>query len=285
MIYIFLAGVLWGTIGLFVNELNAAGASAPLISLMRMTFAFLSMSVFAIIRHGRKIILTDTKALLFCALLGIVSNGLFNILYTTSIKINGMGIASVLLYTAPVFTALASCMIFHESLTSRKILALGLNIIGCVFTVTGGNFSLESISITGILAGIGSGFCYGMAAIFGRLAGNRTDALITSVYSYIFASIFLYVFLRPDITPMMNNMKILTWGFLYGLIPTGLAYLVYYMELSKIQDTSKVPVIASIEPIIAVIIGTQISGEKIGIMTYAGSAVVLISIIIMVKTE
>ena len=285
MIYIFLAGILWGTIGLFVNELNALGASASLISLMRMTFAFLSMSVFALIKHGKRIILTDIKALFFCALLGFVSNGLFNVLYTTSIKINGMGTASVLLYTAPVFTALASCIIFHEKLTSRKILALGLNVIGCVFTVTGGRFSLESISMMGILAGIGSGFCYGMAAIFGRLAGNRTDALITSVYSYIFASIFLYIFLRPDITPMINNVKILVWGFLYGLIPTGLAYLVYYMELSKIQDTSKVPVVASIEPIIAVILGTQIYGEKIGLMNYAGIAVVLISIIIIVKTE
>ena len=285
MIYIFLAGILWGTVGLFVRELNALGASASLISLMRMAFAFLAISIFALIKHGKRIILTDVKALFFCALLGLVSNGLFNILYTTSININGMGIASVLLYTAPVFTALASCIIFHEKLTSQKILALGLNVIGCVFTVTGGNFSLATITIMGVLAGIGSGFCYGMAAIFGRLAGNRTDALITSVYSYIFASIFLYIFLRPDITPAMSNMKILMWGFLYGLIPTGLAYLVYYMELSKIHDTSKVPVIASIEPIIAVIIGTQIYGEKIGLMNYAGIAVVLISIIIMVKTE
>ncbi|MBQ7219350.1 MAG: EamA family transporter [Synergistaceae bacterium] len=285
MIYIFTAGVLWGLIGVFVNELNAAGASAPLISAMRMSFACLAVSLFALIRHGRKIILTDMKALLFCALLGIVSNGLFNIFYTSSIRINGMGTACVLMYTAPVFTALASCVIFRESFTSRKLAALVLNILGCILTVTGGSFSLSGINITGILAGIGSGFCYGMAAVFGRLAGNRTSPVIMSVYSYIFAAAFLCIFLRPDIAPAMNNMKILCWGFLYGLIPTAGAYLVYYIGLGRVRNLSSVPIFASVEPVIAVIIGTQIYGEKIGLMNYAGIAVVLISIIIMVKSE
>ena len=282
MLLVFAAGILWGTIGLFVNELNALGASGSLISFMRMAFALVIMTAAALAKHGKGIILRDKKALFFCALIGIISNGLFNIFYTTSIRLNGMGIASVLLYTAPVFTAIASRLIFREKFSRLKVFALGLNIAGCILTVTGGDFSGGNVNVLGVLAGLGSGFGYGMAAVFGKLAGERTDALLVSVYSYMFAAIFLFVFMRPE---FVGGARVAGLGFMYALIPTALAYLVYYIALRKIRDTSRVPVIASIEPVTAIIIGTVFYGEKIGAANFIGVAVVLISIIIMIKSE
>ena len=282
MLLIFGAGILWGTIGLFVNELNALGASGSLISFMRMFFALVVMTAAALAKHGRGIILRDKKALLFCALLGIISNGLFNIFYTTSIRLNGMGTASVLLYTAPVFTAIASRLLFHEKFTPLKVFALGLNIAGCILTVTGGDFSGSSVNILGVLAGLGSGFGYGMAAVFAKMAGKRTDALLVSVYGYLFAAVFLFMFARPEFA---GGAKVAGLGFLYGLIPTAFAYLVYYIGLNKIRDTSRVPVIASIEPVTAIIIGAVVYGERIGTVNFIGVAVVLLSIIIMIKSE
>lgn len=282
MLLIFGAGILWGTIGLFVNELNALGASGSLISFMRMFFALVVMTAAALAKHGRGIILRDKKALLFCALIGIISNGLFNIFYTTSIRLNGMGTASVLLYTAPVFTAIASRLLFHEKFTPLKVFALGLNIAGCILTVTGGDFSGSSVNILGVLAGLGSGFGYGMAAVFAKMAGKRTDALLVSVYGYLFAAVFLFMFARPEFA---GGAKAAGLGFLYGLIPTAFAYLVYYIGLNKIRDTSRVPVIASIEPVTAIIIGAVVYGERIGTVNFIGVAVVLLSIIIMIKSE
>ena len=285
MIYIFTAGILWGTIGLFVSELNTAGASLQLICFIRMSFAFLIMSAATLFKNGPNSLRIDMRTLIICMLLGLVSHGMFNVFYTSSIKFNGMGIASVLLYTAPVFTALASRMIFQEKLPPQKVFALMLNIAGCILTVTGGEISSGSLKLTGILAGIASGFCYGMAAILGRIAGNKTDALTLSAYSYLAAGIFLLVFMRPDIIPAMHNKRIMSLGFLYGLIPTAGAYMTYYIGLGKVSNISSVPIFASIEPVIAVIIGTQFYGEKLAFMNYAGIAVVLISIIIMVKSE
>lgn len=286
MIYIFTAGVLWGTIGIFVKELNSLGADASLTSFLRMFFAFIIMLAAALAKHGRNVIIKDRKIIFLCALLGLVSHGFFNMFYTSSIRLNGMGIASVLLYTAPVFTAIASGIIFHEKFSALKIFALSLNIFGCILTVTGGNiFSNDNISFAGILFGLGSGFCYGMAAITGRAAGEKTDALITSVYSYLFALVFLSIFTMPDIELALKNVKISCAGFLYGLIPTSLAYLVYYIGLGKIKNTSIVPVIASVEPVTAVLIGMVMYNENIGRANFIGVAVVIISIIITMKAK
>ncbi len=285
MILVFISGLLWGTIGVFVNGLLSLGADGELISFLRMFSAFAIILAVSLVKHGRKIILHDRRALFLCVLLGVLCNGVYNLFYSASIRINGMGIACVLMYTAPVFTAIASAIIFREKFSALKIFALAVNIVGSVLTVTGGNFSGANIDMAGILAGIGTGFCYGMAAVIGRLAGERTDALTVSMYSYFSAMMFLVIFMRPDISLAVSNVKILGLGFLYGLIPTALAYLAYYNGLKVIHDTSKVPVIASVEPVTAVLIGTIIYNERIGTANLIGVAVVMISIIIMSKAK
>lgn len=278
MSLIFLAGVLWGTIGIFVNELNALGASSEQTCFLRMFSGFLIMSAFALIKCGKKFFAVDKKTLLICASLGLISHGFFNVCYTASIKLNGMGIACVLMYSAPVFTAIASGIFFHEKISGLKIFALALNILGCILTVTGGNLGSAELSMTGILAGLGTGFCYGMAAIFGK-AGEKTDASIMSAYSYFFAALFLFIFNTPGLENI--NLKILSVGFLYGLIPTSLAYVVYYNGIKSIRDTSRVPVIASIEPVAAILIGMIIYNEDIGMANLVGIAVVFLSIAVM----
>ena len=285
MFLVFIAGLLWGTIGIFVKGLASLGADGALTGFLRMFFAFVIILAVSLFKNGRKIILHDRRTLFLCILLGVLCNGLFNVFYTYSIRVNGMGIASVLMYTAPVFTAIGSALMFREKFSPLKISALIINIIGCVLTVTGGNFSGANVNLMGILAGIGSGFCYGMAAVIGRLAGEKTDSLTVSMYSYLSAWIFLAVFMRPDISLALNEPKILGLGFLYGLIPTALSYVVYYNALKVVDDTSKVPVIASVEPVTAVLIGTIIYNEVIGTANLIGVAVVMISIIIMSKAK
>ena len=187
------------------------------------------------------------------------------------------------MYTAPIFTAIASRIFFHEKFSRLKLLSLITNIFGCVLTVTGGNiFDNSNFNLIGILAGIGTGFCYGMSAIFGRQAGEKTDSLIVSAYSYLFALIFLSIFSRPDFN---FNAKILGIGFLYGLVPTSIAYVIYYNGLKKIQDTSKVPVIASIEPVTAVLVGILLYNETMNFINFIGFVIVIFSIAIMVKEK
>lgn len=285
MLQIFAAGILWGTVGVFVKGLASLGADGALTSILRMFWAFVIMLAVSVVKHGRAVIIRDKRTLFFCALLGIVSNGIFNAFYTASIRINGMGIACVLMYTAPVFTAIASGIIFREKFSALKIFALIMNIAGCIMTVTGGDFTGGNVNLAGLLAGLGTGFCYGMAAVIGRLAGEKADASTVSVYSFFFAVMTVIVMMRPDISPAIHDWRIMGMGCLYGLVPTALAYWVYYNGLKVIPDTGKVPVIASIEPVAAVMIGMMVYGEEMSAGNFIGVAVVLISIIIMTKAE
>ena len=158
---VFLSGVLWGTIGLFVKELERAGSAPELTSLLRILFAFLIMAAACCVKYGTRALIVDKKTLLACALLGLVCHGLYNIFYSLAVTMAGVSVSAVLLNIAPVFTLLFSALLFGEKLVWSKFLAIALNIAGCVLTATNGQFDVRLLSLMGILCGVGAGLCYG----------------------------------------------------------------------------------------------------------------------------
>ncbi len=282
---VFAGGAIWGTIGLFIVRLNSCGADSALISLLRMTFAFFIMLAVTIAALGVKALKVDLKTLASCALLGLVCHGIYNVFYSLAVVKTGVAISAVLLNIAPVFTAVTSVILFSEKITAKKGIALAVNVSGCIIAVTGGRLSLEGMSAMGILFGALAGFCYSLTAIFGRLAGNRTHTFVMSTYSYMFAAVFLAFSLKPMGSSLSLNTGMLVWGFLYALIPTTIAYILYYNGVRRISESSKVPVFASAETVTAAILGVLVCGEKLGVINAIGIALVIASIIFMNTTK
>ena len=65
------------------------------------------------------------------------------------------------------------------------------------------------------------------------------------------------------------------------MIPTAIAYILYYQGLQKVKEPGKVPIIASIETVVAALIGIFGYHERLGIVSLLGILLVLISIAIM----
>ncbi len=282
---IFVTGCLWGSIGLFIRLMSDAGASAALISFLRMAFAFVILAIVTVARSGISAFRVSGRTLLFSAALGLVCHGVYNVLYSWAVTLTGVTVSAVLLRIAPVFTAVISALCFHEKITRHKCLALAVNVIGCVLAATGGQFDGALLSLTGILCGVAAGLCYSLSAIFGRLAGEDSDPFVISTYSYLFAAAFLGIFLKPWAQPIHVTPSILGLGFLYALIPTAIAYLLYYRGIQQIQESSKVPVLASMETVVAAVIGVLVLGEELSLVHYLGIAVVMASIVMASATD
>ena len=279
---VFIAGALWGCIGPFIQLMEQAGSSTEFTSFLRMTFSFIILAVITVAKFGLPFLRVSKRTLLFCALLGIVCHGIYNVFYSIAVTLTGVTVSAVLMNTAPVFTALASCFWLREKITWIKAAAMIANVTGCALVATGGQVDAMLFSLTGILCGIASGFCYGMTAIIGKLAGEKSNAFVISTYSYLFAAVFLGVFMNPwEQAALWNNKSVLLLGFLYALIPTAIAYIFYYQGLQKITESSKVPVIASVETVIAAVIGVAIFKEQVGTVNLIGIFLVIGSIILM----
>jgi drug/metabolite transporter (DMT)-like permease len=279
---IFMAGALWGTIGFFVNVLGEMGVKAEVIPLLRIGMGAILLVPITLASGGIGALKIDRRGLRYCIVLGAFCQALFNLSYTESIKYIGVSTAVVLLYTAPIFVCIMSRIFFKEEIGPQKLLALAVNIIGCVLTVTDGNFTTIHFSMFGVAAGVTAGFLYGLMTIISKGATAEYDPMTISFYSFIFGSLCLTLATRPWI----NLGNVFSWELLlvalgYGMIPTVGSYVLYLKGLSRDLETSRVPIIASVETIVAAVIGIAVFGESHGFIKVMGICMVVLSIVIM----
>lgn len=280
---IFTAGALWGFVGVFVKQMSQNGSTPVFTAFLRVFFAFFIMFALTVYRYGIKAFKADRRTILCSALLGIVCHGIYNIFYSTAVTLSGVAVSAVLLNLAPIFTLAVSVAFLNERFTLIKAAAVAVNVAGCIMTASGGANEFGKLSALGILCGAGAGICYAMTAIFGKLVPKDANSFVISTYSYMFASAFLLAYMPFSHIGFYINSHIAAWGFALALIPTAIAYLLYYVGLQKINEGSKAPVIASVETAIAAILGVALYNEQLSVTGVAGILLVFVSIVLMNK--
>lgn len=279
---ILVAGMLWGSIGLFVTILKSLGAGSALIAFLRIGIGFILLAPMMYAMKGKQLFKIDRKGIVLCMVLGIFSQGLFNLSYNESIRNVGVATASVLLYTAPIFVCIMARIFFKEKIGAVKIAALIINVIGCILTVTGGDLTAIYFSVYGVVMGVSAGFLYALMTILGKTTTGKYDPLTIIFYSFLFGSIFLGAATRPweGIGQIVNTYFVLA-AIGFGLIPTVGSYFFYMKGLTKGLEASKVAVIASIETVVAAFIGLAVLHEASSVMKLVGIGCVVASICCM----
>ena len=284
-ILVLCAGILWGSIGFFVRKLNELGADTELTAFMRIFCAWVILIPLLMgmsLKSGRNYFKISKKGLLQCFIMGLVTQAFFNLSYSGCINSVGVAMGSVLLYTAPIFVSILSRLLFKEEINSRKGISLVINIVGCFIMVTGGDLSVLGVSGTGILLGIGAGFFYAMVMILGKFTSDEVDPFTMVFYNFLFGWISLALISNPiPKIAAVSDLHFWLLAFGYGLIPTVGSYLFYMNGISHNVELSRVPVIASVEPIIATIIGLLVFSENITLVNALGLVIVLFSIVLM----
>lgn len=281
-LYIFLAGCLWGTMSIFVKAMQTEGSNSFYTSFLRMFFSFLILAAVTCIKEGISAFKIDKRTMLACLLLGIFTQAIFNVAYSTAVNRIGASLSAVLLYSAPVFTALLSRVIFREKINRRKWIALLVNIAGCILTVTGGGLGETTLTWGSLLIAVAAGFFYSLSAILGRFTVGGTSILAVTTYNFFFAFLALGIGIRPwNMVPAPLSAKLLLDGFLYALLATSFAYVLYFKGVQHMKEASKIPVIASVETVSAAMIGILVFQEKLGVGGVVGMMLVLSSIALM----
>ncbi|MCQ2561884.1 MAG: DMT family transporter [Clostridia bacterium] len=280
---VFAAGCLWGCIGVFMQAMTNLGAGSGLISLMRQGFGCLFLLPVTLISCGGfKSFKIPKKDLLMFLCMGLFSEAIFNLCYSGAVAKVGVATAAVLLYTAPVFVAIMSRIAFSEAITGLKIVALAVNLIGCTLTVTNGDFSGISFAVNGVILGCMAGFFYASLTIFGKFVSEDVPPFVMCTYTFLFGFLFLVGITRPW-TMDFSIIPGYAWalGLLLGLLGTAAPYVLYMAGLKKPIEASKVPLVASVETVVAAIMGVAVFKEDLGPMKILGIALVFVSIAII----
>ncbi len=280
-VLIIVAAVFWGTMGIFVRALGEYGLSSFQIVCLRVSFAAVIFALCLLVkdRSGFKISLKDIPLFLG---LGFGSILFFTVCYFTAIRMMSLSTAAILLYTSPIWIMLMSMLFFHEKLSISRIVALILAFAGCVL-VSG--ISGNGITFTGLLVGLGSGFGYGLYSILGTIALRKYKPLTVTTYTFIFAALGSFIICRPFdmVSKISGSGKVgflIMFSVLTALVTAVIPFLTYTLGLNKVE-ASNAGIIATIEPLVATLVGIFVFREPLTFMSGCGIVLIIAAVVIL----
>ena len=275
------AGTLWGTMGIFVRVLTGFGLSSLQISAVRLVSASLILIIISAFSGGSENYKIKRRDILWFLMNGIFSITGLTICYFNSIKMSSLCTAAILLYTAPVFVMIMSYFIFREKITPMKLMALVCALLGCAF-VTG---FAGKISAAGVAWGIGSGICYALYSIFGTILLKKYKTFQVTLISFIAAAIAILPFsdiggIAAAFENAENKPLFALLCVLIGLVTAVLPYMLFTYGLNG-TIPGKASIMASVEPVVATVIGILFFSEPFGANSFIGVILVILAFMLV----
>ncbi|MFP4210962.1 MAG: DMT family transporter [Alkalispirochaeta sp.] len=275
VLYILIAGSLWGALGPISKAAFAEGVSPPAVAFWRALFGWLFFVIHAGARRSLAIDRRDIPAVIAFALVSV--SGFFGS-YQIAIHFGGAARASVLLYTAPAWVAIMAVVILKERIRVRTVVSVVVAIVGvALISLSGtGEGRLEGANpVIGIVFGLISGFTYALYYIAGRRLLERYPPLTLFSWILVIGAAGLLPFVSVRIPSVRAALVLL----LIGFATTYCAYVTYSLGLMRLRS-SQAAVIATFEPVVAAVLAYFFWDEYLGLGGYLGAVLVITGVVI-----
>lgn len=283
LLYIFpiMTGLMFGTAGCFVRVLSDEGFDNSTIVFQRMVVAVILLAAgMAILKPS--LFKVKLKDIWLMAGGGIAGMLLTNYSFSVSSANMTLSFSTVLLALYPGVVVVFSAVLFKERITVRKILFIGLAILGSVM-VSGLLETLGNIEISpkGLIFGIMAPIFAAVYAIFTKLAMDKGyDAVTVSFYCVIFALIAITPFAdirsTAEYVADMPGKHLLFMAF-HSIAVILIPYVLYNISF-KYFDPSLASILSSLDPVSAMALGLILYDEVPTVLMVCGVGVAIIAL-------
>ena len=282
-----LAGMMFGSGGVFVRTLMANGIDSTTLLFLRFSIAILPILIAILVtdRNLFKIYLKDIPLFLVCAMCIV---GL-NLCYNESMGSIPLSLAAVLLSLAPIYVLVIAYFAFREKITNKKLICMALAIFGCILMTGVLETDLSNLPVYGIIAGIGAGLFWAVYLMASKKSienGKHTFTIL--IYSIVFISIGLIPFTNfGQITHFisLNPVLVIVFLIMHSTLSFALPYIFSTLSLNYIDSGISSIMLSGTEPFAALIFGLIFYSEVPTFMMSCGFILTIISMIVLIKTE
>lgn len=283
IVCIILAGMFWGTSGIFVHFLAPLGLSSMQMTCIRGVVSVLTLVIFALIRD-RGIFKTNKKDLWLYILSG-ASMFMTATCYYASMQMTSVSTAVVLMYIATIIVMLYSVLFLGEKLTPLKIIAVVFMLLGCglVSGVVGG----LKFDLLGIIIGLLSSISYTVYNIVTKVQMKRGCNPVTSnTYCFSLMSIIALSLSKPwqiaeiAVLNPINILLMIGCGLCTCIIP----YFLYTLAFKSLP-AGTVSALGVIEPMAATLYSVTLLGERLDVFSIIGIVLILSAVFMLSQTK
>lgn len=192
---------------------------------------------------------------------------------------------SLLTASSPVFTFLLARLLLNEAMTARKLLALGLSIIGIITVI--GFSSTAGGSWTGNLYLVIAAITWALLSVYVKKASAVYSSLTITSYAILFALLFttpatVWELQAQPVGLLANH---LVWlGTLYiGIVSTAVAFFLWNKGMD-LMEAGAGSLFFCFQPIVGAMLGWAMLNENLDARFFIGAALIIGSLIV-VSTE
>ena len=251
------------------------------------TYAFFryllaSAALLVIVRirpKGIAIARPDVWKILLLGLLIIPGN---QTLYLWGQSLTAAGHGSIMFATTPIWVFLLSVCYLHEKVIWRRMLGLGMALIGAFVIVLSGAVRVGIEYLLGDVIILLSVWSWALYTVLGKPLVEKYGAIRITAYaisagSLMYAPFGIYRAIRFDYT--QTNLGAWLTVVYMALAMSVIGYIIWYWLLKHMPAT-RLAVFSNIQPVIATAVAYFALGEVPGTAFFIGAAVVLTGVII-----
>ncbi|MCY7878073.1 EamA family transporter [Bacillus spizizenii] len=266
-----LSMIIFGTMGLVVRYIDLSSSETALLS-SSIGCLFL-MFVFFMMKKTIPWKLAKANAYILL-LSGIALGGNWIFLYQ-AYDHTTLTNATLGYYFAPVFVMILSPMVLKEQLPIKKMVCIGVAIIGMLLIVGNGISASGTEDLLGIFFGLVAAAFYAALMLLNKFIHHMGRLEITIIQLGITALLLLpYVFFTEGFGILGVSNSSVPFIIILGIVNTGIGFWLFFSGMQKLKGQS-IAMLSYVDPFVAILISAMILQEQMTIVQMLGGTLLL----------
>lgn len=266
-----LSMIIFGTIGLVVRYIDLSSSERALLS--SFIGCLFLLLIFFMIKKKISWNLVKSNAL-FLILSGIALGGNWIFLYQ-SYDHTTIANATLGYYFAPVFVMILSPFVLREQLSIKKIVCIGVAIIGMLMIVGEGVSASRSDDILGLSFGLIAAAFYAALLLLNKFIKDMGKLELTIIQLGTTTLLLMpYVFLTSGFGIFEVSSSSIPFILILGIINTGIGFWLFFSGMEKLKGQS-IAMLSYVDPFVAILVSAIILQEQMTIVQMLGGVLLL----------
>jgi len=261
------------------SVIKAALSEVPPLAFNALRFPLAALVVVSALWWQRRLRLPRPEHRLRIAVLGVLANVVYQLLFIFGIDRTRAGNASLLLAGTPIMTALFSAWAGHERPGGRVWLGVCGAVLGMVLIVAsgGGEMGFGGDTLSGDLILIGASVAWSLYTVGARDMIAEYGPTAVTAWTLCIGSLGLVLLGMPELVRIdWGAVSAAAWGGVVyaGALGIGLAYLIWNTAVHRIGNT-RTATYSNLVPAVALLVAWAWLGEQPQALQIVGAVVII----------
>lgn len=270
-----LLGVLWGGSFLFIR-VGVAELGPFVLVALRVGLAATALSLYAL--AARRVPKIRSRWRSFLALGFLNAAVPFSLISAAEIHLTA-SLAAILNSTTVMFAAIVAAWL-GEALTARKVLGIGLGILGVTVLVGWDPIPLSGVVLLSVAAMLIASLSYALGATYAKRSFSGIPPLGMAIGQLTAATALLLPLSVAGVPTRVPSPTVTLCVLGLALLSTAAAYLIYFRLIENVGPTSTVAVTLLV-PVFGLLFGVLLLDEPFGPGTLTGLGMILCSVVLI----